>query len=70
MLKEALKMCMSVDMNNHRYKFDGHTHRQEFGGLELIGMIWWGLTLKSQLAESGILVRLIKWYVNVVNFVA
>ena len=30
-------------------------------------MIWWDCTLKSRLAESGILVRLMKRYVDDVN---
>ena len=29
MLKEALKIGMSVVMNNHMYTFDGRIHRQE-----------------------------------------
>ena len=76
MLKEALKIGMSVVMNNHMYTFDGRIHRQESGGsidLELtrniaqVFMIWWDCTLKSRLAESGILVRLMKRYVDDVN---
>ena len=72
-LKEALKIGMLVVMNNHMYTFDGRIHRQESGGsigLELTGniaqvfMIWWDCTLKSHLAESGILVRLMKRYVD------
>ena len=79
MLKEALKIGMSVVMNNHMYTFDGRIHRQESGGsigLELTGniaqvyMIWWDRTLKSRLAESGILVRLMKRYVDDVNLAA
>ena len=63
MLKEALKIGMTVFMNNHMYMFDGRIHRQEWGGsigLELIGniaqvfMIRWDCNLKSRLAESGI----------------
>ena len=40
MLKEALKIGMSVVMNNHMYTFDGRIHQQESGGsigLELTG---------------------------------
>ena len=33
-------------------------------------MIWWDRTLKSRLAESGILVRLLKRYVDNVNLAA
>ena len=56
MLKEALKIGISVVMNNHIYTFNGRIHRQESGdsiGLELtvnitqVFMIWWDRTLKS-----------------------
>ena len=79
MLKEPRKIGMLVLMNNHMYMFDGRIHRQESGGsigLELTGniaqvfMIWWDRILKSRLAESGILVRLLKRYVDNVNLAA
>ena len=61
------------------YTFEGCIHQQDSGGsiaLELTGniaqafMIWWDHTLKSQLAESVILVRLMKRYVDDVNLAA
>ena len=32
MLKEALKIGISVVKNTHTYTFDGRIHRQEWGG--------------------------------------
>ena len=65
MIKESLKIGLSVVMNN-MYTFDGRIHRQESEGsigLELTGniapvfIICWDRTLKLRLEESGRLMR-------------
>ena len=76
MLTEALRVGLTVVMENHVYEFDGEIRQQRSGGaigLELTGnlaqvfMIWWDRELKFRLTNFTMLAALYKRYVDDIN---
>ena len=78
MMATALVIAIKFIMKNHIYIINGKLKRQTKGGpigLELTGdlaqiyMSWWDKQLKVRLAESNIILRVYKRYVDDINFI-
>ena len=78
MMATALKIVIKFIMGNHIYNINGKLKRQTKGGpigLELTGdiaqvyMSWWDKQLIRKLAESNIILKLYKRYVDDINFI-
>ena len=76
MLREALRVALTVIMKNHVYTFDNEIRKQTKGGpigLKLTGvlaqifMIWWDKEFAARLDEMSIVVRMNKRYVDDIN---
>ena len=76
MLKEALRVVLTVIMKNHVYTFDGEIRKQVKGGLiglKLTGvlaqifMIWWDGEFARRLEILGIVQRMNERYVDDIN---
>ena len=71
MLREALRVALTLIMKNHVYTFDNEIRKQTRGGpigLKLTGvlaqifMIWWDKEFAARLDEMSIVVRMNKRY--------
>jgi len=76
MLREALRVALTLIMKNHVYTFDNEIRKQTRGGpigLKLTGvlaqifMIWWDKEFAARLDEMSIVVRMNKRYVDDIN---
>ena len=76
MLKESLKIAVSVIMKNHTYQFNDVIRKQKEGGaigIDLTGVIaqifmsWWDKELLKKLGEKSIVPFLYKRYVDDIN---
>ena len=76
MLREALRVVLTVIMKNHLYTFDNEIRKQTKGGpigLKLTGvlaqifMMWWGKEFAARLDEMSVVVRMNKRYVDDIN---
>ena len=78
MLKEAIRVVVSVIMKNHTYEFNQEVRRQMKGGpigMDLTGTVakiymkWWDGELLRRLQEQGIEVRMYERYVDDINMI-
>ena len=76
MLREALRVVLTVIMKNHVFTFNNEIRKQTKGGpigLKLTGvlaqifMIWWDKEFAARLDEMAIVVRMNKRYVDDIN---
>ena len=76
MLREALRVVLTVIMKNHLYTFDNEIRKQTKGGpigLKLTGvlaqifMMWWDKEFAARLDEMSVVVRMNKRYVDDIN---
>ena len=76
MVKEAIKIGLSIVLNNHIYTYDGTNRIQKDGGaigLQLTGVIadifmtWWDKQFLSKLQELGLVRKMYKRYVDDIN---
>ena len=76
MLREALRVALTLVIKNHVYTFDNEIRKQTKGGpigLKLTGglaqifMIWWDNKFAARLCKMNIAVRMNKRYVDDIN---
>ena len=76
MLREALRVVLTVIMKNHVFTFNNEIRKQNKGdpiGLQLTGvlaqifMIWWDKEFSARLDEMAIVVKINKRYVDDIN---
>ena len=77
MLREALRVVLTVIMKNHVFLFNNEIRKQTKGGpiglkfktgvLAQIFMIWWDKEFAARLDEMAIVVRMNKCYVDDIN---
>ena len=76
MLREALRVALTLVMKNHVYTFDNEVRKQTKGGpigLKLTGvlaqifMIWWDNEFAARLCKMNIAARMNKRYVDDIN---
>ena len=79
MLREALRVALTVIMKNYVYTFDGKVRKRSKGvpiGLKLMGvlaqifMLWWNGELASRLRTFGIVLKMYERYVDDINIAA
>ena len=79
MIIEAVRICLTYILANHYYTFDNKIYKQQRGGpigLDLTGtvaqifMIWWDGEFMKRLTDLGIILHMLKRYVDDKNLVA